>query len=100
MEVEDEEDAKQVPMDEDAEEEDLPEASDILFKPRIKQNNTRVVQDSDDEEEPKPKMSETKAGKQKEVKKTKADEDNWMSHQEPSTKMKWLLEEIQRCAVE
>lgn len=90
-----------------AEEKDDPEDDDDVPAPRAaKQNNTRVIVDSDDEAEAtearkSPEMSSKKAGKQKEKiekkeKKIKEKVENWADAQEPSTKMRWLLAELNR----
>lgn len=66
---------------------------------KTKKKNRAVIEDSDEEEEKKPekeKMSEKKAGKQKAAKELPG----WMAQQEPSTKMRWLLEEIRRIEIE
>lgn len=105
------------PTDLDAAIEDLPGAEDLgLHQPKIKQKNTRIILDSDDEEEEAEnkaklqgtfveELSEKKVGKQKEKKPKKAKKEDegaesWATVQEPSTKMIWLADEIDRCAVE
>ena len=85
-----------------ADEEDELEDAPVAPRP-AKQNNTRVIVDSDDEGAPEePDISSKKAGKQKEKpeKKKVEKEADWNEVQEPSTKMRWLLAEIQRCEVE
>ena len=90
------------------EEADEPE-DEVVAPKAAKQNNTRVIVDSDDEAEASearksPAISSNKAGKQKEKEKpedkVKEPKQNWAEAQEPSTKMRWLLEEIRRIEIE
>ncbi|KAI5477304.1 hypothetical protein MNV49_006525 [Pseudohyphozyma bogoriensis] len=75
------------------EEEDLP----VVSRGPKQKNRARVI-DSDDEDEAKEeadKKDQEKAEKKK-AKMKELELPDWMASQEPSTKMRWLLEEIQR----
>lgn len=92
--------------DDSDEEEDLP-----VLKVKV-QPNRPIVQDSDDEDEPivstapakdkgkgKAREEESSSSRGRKSKK-KTELPEWQSKQEPSTKMKWALEELNRCREE
>ncbi|ORY40897.1 SNF2 family N-terminal domain-domain-containing protein [Leucosporidium creatinivorum] len=86
--------AKDDEMDED-DEDDKPSSSK-----KVKQPNRRIIQDSDDEseaEEEKPSKQDKGKGKEKAG---PVELPSWMEKQEPSTKMKWALAEVQRLDAE
>lgn len=103
------------PLDVDAKDDDLPEATDVDFRSNVKQRNTNIIYDSDDEAEEKEIVKAAKKEEEgmndKKPRKRVSKKDKmqlkkeqglqgWVSSQEPSTKMRWLAEEIHRCAVE
>jgi SNF2 family DNA or RNA helicase len=67
----------------------------------VKQPNRRIIQDSDGEseaeEEEKPSKKDKGKGKEKAA---PVELPDWMAKQEPSTKMKWALAEVQRLDAE
>ncbi|KAK4055289.1 hypothetical protein OIV83_000572 [Microbotryomycetes sp. JL201] len=89
-------DQKMIILDSDDEE----DAGPVMKK--LTQFNRAIIQDSDDEDEGIPTLGEitnkgAKAAKKADKGKEKAkDLPGWMAHQEPSTKMKWALEEVLR----
>jgi hypothetical protein len=68
----------------------------------VKQANRRVIQDPDDEQSEAEEVSEEKASMSaKKAGKLKVKElPGWMAKQEPSTKMRWALDEVGRLFAE
>lgn len=85
-------------VDDDEEDEDAMPAMRKMKRKQI------AASEDEDEEMAKPVKAvvdvKGKGKAKKEVVKKEEESDNWMDIQEPSTKMKWLYEEIQRCSVE
>lgn len=68
---------------------------------KVKQPNRHIIQDSDDELEAEEKEKPSKKDKGKGREKVAPVElPDWMAKQEPSTKMKWALAEVQRLYAE
>ncbi|KAM0793370.1 hypothetical protein ACM66B_000825 [Microbotryomycetes sp. NB124-2] len=93
-------DSKPIVLDSDDEEEDK---GPITKK--LTQFNRAIIQDSGDEDEEMPTLGEItnksasalkRVGKGKGKEKSKNELPGWMAHQEPSTKMKWALDEVIR----
>lgn len=87
-----------IAKDDEVDEDDEDEKPSSLKK--VKQPNRRIIQDSDDEseaEEEKPSKKDKGKGKEKVG---PVELPSYMEKQEPSTKMKWALAEVQRLDAE